>query len=283
MNKKYIFIGLTLVILLHYMFYLLGTIKITARFRELEPFRHNISVYYKGFRLGKTTKVHPGEDYQKTMIDMLIKNKGVQLPANTEIILRRKDKKDYIELVYPDAPYIERLKHGAIIDGHLGVNFENFLEDQARNGGLDEIKENVNNTVKSAGETFEALTMMLNVMTDILNDVRPSIDEAVENLNISSKNLERMSDTLRKSVDKGYIDTALYNLQETSGNLVVTTKNFGGFSDNLNKQSSVLVNSLLERLNTLVCNINQIVVGIGETLKKRFGGIRLFMGKAINN
>lgn len=281
MNKKYIFVGIIIVILLHYMFYLLGTIKITAKFKELEPFRHNISVYYKGFRLGKTTKIRPGEDYQTTLIDMRIKNKGVQLPANTEIVLRRKDKKDYIELVYPNTPYIETLKHGMVIDGHLGVNFENFIEEQARNGGLDEIKQNVNDTVKSAGETFEALTEMLNVMTGILEDVRPMINDTVSNINSSSKDLAKMSENLRKSVDKGYIDSTLYNLQETSGNLAVTTKNFGIFSDSLNKQGAVLTNCLLKRLNTLVYNINQIVVGVGETLKKRFGGIRLFLGKGI--
>lgn len=281
MNKKYIFIGLILVILLHYMFYLLGTIRITARFKELEPFRHNIPVYYKGFRLGKTTKIHPGEDYQTTLIDMRIKNKGVQLPANTEIVLRRKDKKDYIELVYPNSPYLENLKYGAVLDGHLGVNFENFIEEQARNGGLDEIKQNVNSTVKSAGETFEALTMMLNVLTGILEDVRPSIKDTVSNLNSSSKNLAQMAENLRKTIDKGYIDSALYNFQETSENLVVTTKNFGGFSDSLNKQSAVLTNCLLKRLNALVDNINQIVVGLGETLKKRFAGMRLFFGKGI--
>ena len=103
MNKKHIFIGILIVIALHYIFYLLGTIKITARFQELEPFRHNISVYYKGFRLGKTTKIRPGKDYQSTLIDMRIKDKNLKLPANTEIVLRRKDKKDYIELVYPYA------------------------------------------------------------------------------------------------------------------------------------------------------------------------------------
>lgn len=281
MNKKYIFVGIIIVILLHYMFYLLGTIKITAKFKELEPFRHNIDVYYKGFRLGKTTKIRPGEDYQTTLIDMRIKNKGVQLPANTEIVLRRKDKKDYIELVYPNTPYIETLKQGMVIDGHLGVNFENFIEEQARNGGLDEIKQNVNDTVKSAGETFEALTEMLNVMTGILEDVRPMINDTVSNINSSSKDLAKMSENLRKSVDKGYVDSTLYNLQETSGNLAVTTKNFGRFSDSLNKQGAVLTNCLLKRLNTLVYNINQIVVGVGETLKKRFGGIRLFLGKGI--
>jgi ABC-type transporter Mla subunit MlaD len=282
MNKKYIFYGLIIVILLHYIFYLLGTIKITARFHELEPFRHNVSVYYKGFRLGKTTKVHPGEDYQTTLIDMRIKDKGIKLPANTEIILRRKDKKDYIELVYPNTPYIESLKHGAVLDGHLGVNFENFIEEQARNGGLDEIKENVNTTVISAGQTFDALTDMLNVMTGILEDVRPAINDTVNNVNIASENLAKVSISLKQSVDKGYIDSTLFNIQETSENLVFTTKNFGGLSKSLNHESAFLANCLLQKLNLLASNLNQIAIGIGETLKKRFGGIRLFLGKAID-
>ena len=282
MYKKYIFLALIIVILLHYLFYLLGTLKITARFHELEPFRQNISVYYKGFRLGKTTKIRPAKDYQATLIDMRIKTKGVQLPANTEIILRRKDKKDYIELVYPDSPYIETLKHGDTLDGHLGVNFENFIEEQARNGGLDEIKENVNSTVISAGETFKALTGMLVVMTGILEDIRPSINNTANNINHTSKNLANISDNLKTSIDKGYIDSTLMNLQETSGNLIITTKNLGGFSESLNQQSTVLTNCLLKNLNTVVENVNQIVIGIGNTLKKKFGGLRLFLGKPIS-
>ena len=59
----------------------------------------------------------------------------------------------------------------------------------------------------------------------------------------------------------------------------MTTKNFGGFTETLNRQSAVLANCLLQNLNIVVKNINQIVVGVGETLKKRFGGLRLFFGK----
>jgi len=282
MNKKYIFIGILFVILFHYLLYLLGTMKVTARFEELEPFKHNIPVYYKGFKLGSTTNIRPGKDYQSTLIDMRIKKKGIKLPANIEIVIKRKDKKDYIELIYPNRPYIEYLKNNSIMDGHIGVNFENFLQDQAQNGGLDEIKNNVNSTVISAGETFNALTEMLNVMTAILNDIRPSINETVKNVNIASNNLASLSNNLKTTINKGYIDSTLYNFQEISNNLVLTSENFGGFTDSLNKKSNILLNCLLKNANIVICNINEIITGLGNTLKKRFGGIRLFFGKTIS-
>lgn len=282
MNKKYIFFGIIIVIALHYLFYLIGTIRVTAQFEELEPFRSNLPVYYKGFRLGKTTKVYPSDNYLITNVDMRLKSKDLHLPANVTAILRRKDNKDYVELIYPTSPYIEELKYNTTIKGTVGVNFEHFLQDQVNNGGLDEIKNNVNNTVKSAGETFDALTNLLVVFTEIMQDVRPSINSTVQNFEKTSDNLANISTSLKNSVDKGYIDSTLYNFQETSGNLVLTTKNFGGFSDTLNRESSFLTNCLLKNLNIVVSNINQIVVGVGETLKKNFGGLRLFLGKAIN-
>jgi len=282
MRRIYVIIFLT-VLALFYLFYLIGTTKITVVFEELEPFNHNLPVYYKGFKLGHTTKVRPGPDFRTTHVDLRIVLKNLHLPANTSAILRRKDKHDYIELEYPDAPYIQKLKYGDSIQGHLGVNFENFLQNQAQSGGLDEIKDNVNKTVVSAGQTFEALTGMLYVLTDILNDVRPSIKKTVNNFEIASGNIADVSENLQKTVQKGYIDTTLDNFSKTSGNLVITTENFSGFSTSLNKQSSVLTNCLLKRLNLLVANINEIVIGVGNTLKKRFGGIRLFLGKSISN
>ena len=156
------------------------------------------------------------------------------------------------------------------------------MQNQVETGGLDEIKNNVNKTVISAGQTFDALTGMLDMMTAILQDVRPSIKEAATNVNFASKNLAKMSDNLRVTVEKGYIDSALSNFEVTSGNLVLTTKNFGGFSDNLNKQSSILMNCLLKNANTVVCNLNQIIIGLGNTMRKRFGGLRLFFGKTFS-
>lgn len=282
MFKKYFIIATLVVIALFYLFYILGTTKITIRFQELEPFKHYLPVYYNGFKLGHTTKVYPDKDYKSTMVDIRIVPKHLVLPQNTTAILKRKDKKDYIELDYPKTPYLEKLRNGNTIDGHLGIDFEHFLQSQAENGGLDEIKENLNTTIISLGQTFDAITDMVNETNKILKDARPLIQDSVKNLNLTSKNLADSSFEIKTSLQKGYVDKTLYNIQETSDNLVITTKNTTGFTDGLNKQSNVLLNCLLKNLNTVVCNINKIVVGVGETLSKRFGGLRLFFGKTIN-
>lgn len=268
-----------LIVLLFYLFYLIGTTKIVVDFENLEPFKHHLPVYYKGFRLGHTTKVRPDKDYQSTLVDLRIVLKNLTLPANTTAILKRKDKKDYIELIYPNAPFIEKLKHNDVIKGSLGHNFEHYLQEQASNGGFDEIKNNVNKTIISAGVTFNALTEMLNVATGILEDIKPTLKNSVEDLNLTTDNLAKMSIELKKSIDKGHLDSFLYNLDKSSNSLVVTTNNFSSLSDSFNRDSSRLTNCLLQRLNILVSNINQIVIGVGETLKKRFGGLRLFFGK----
>lgn len=282
MVKKYFIIIVLVLIFVFYLFYILGTTKITIHFEDLEPLKHNLPVYYNGFKLGRTTNVYPSKDYKSTMVDVRVVLKNLVLPANTTAILRRKDKKDYIELDYPDSPYLARLRHGDVIEGHLGVNFEHFLQDQAENGGLDQIKENVNQTIVSAGQTFDALTGMLDVMTDMLKDARPLIQDSINNVNITSKNLAESSTEIKNSIKKGYLDKSLYNLQLTSDNLVLTTKNTTGFTEGLNTQSNILINCFLKNLNTVVENVNKIIIGVGNTLSKRFGGLRLVFGKTMS-
>ena len=282
MYKKYFIIAILVIIFLFYLFYILGTTKITIKFEDLEPLKQHLPVYYNGFKLGHTTSIYPSQDYKSMMVDIRVVLKRLKLPINTTAVLRRKEKKDYIELEYPDAPYLQTLRHKDVIEGHLGIDFEHFLQDQAENGGFDQIKDNVNNTIISAGDTFEALTEMINVVTDILKDAQPVIQDSINNVNITSKNLADSSSHIKNSIDKGYIDKSLYNLQVTSDNLVLTTQNTSGFTDGLNKQSSILVNCLLKNLNTVVANINQIIVGIGNTLSKKFGGLRLFFGNILS-
>ena len=282
MYKKYFIVAVLFVIFLFYLFYIIGTTKIIIHFEDLEPLKQHLPVYYNGFKIGHTTKVYPDKDYKSTMVDTRLVLKKLVLPANTSAVIRRKDKKDYIELEYPDAPYIERLRHKDVIEGHLGVNFEHFLRDQAESGGLDEIKENLNTTVVSLGQTFDAITDLVNEANEILKDARPLIQDSVNNVNITSKNLADSSFEIKTSLQKGYLDKSLYNLQQTSDNLVLTTKNTTGFTEGLNRQSNVLINCLLKNLNIVVCNINKIIIGVGETLSKNFGGLRLFLGKTLS-
>ena len=103
MLKKYILIGFLIFVVLFHLFYLITTTKVTIHFKDLEPLEHHLPVYYNGFKLGHTTKIYPDKDFQSTLVDIRIILKGLELPANMSAILRRKDKKDYIELEYPSA------------------------------------------------------------------------------------------------------------------------------------------------------------------------------------
>lgn len=282
MYKKYFILAVLTLVFLFYCFYLIGTTKITIHFEDLEPLKHHLPVYYNGFKLGHTTKVYPSKDYKSTMVDIRIVLKNLELPANTSAIIRRKDKKDYIELDYPNTPYIQKLRRNDIIEGHLGVNFEHFLQDQAENGGLDEIKENLNTTIISLGQTFDAITDLTNEANEILKDARPLIQDSIKNINLTSKNLNDSSYEIKKSLEKGYLDKSLYNIQESSNNLMLTTSNTTTFTSGLNTQSSILINCLIKNINTVVCNINKIIIGIGNTLSKKMGGLRLIFGKTLN-
>ena len=279
--RKIFLICVSVILLFTYLAISYGEIRVIAQFKDLEPFHHRLPVYYKGFRLGHTSRLYPTDDFKETNVYLRLRLKGIKLPDNTVAIVKNSNDKDYIELVYPLSPSVTYLKQGSIIHGEKSASFENFISEQAQNGGLEEMKFNLNKTITSAGGTFDALTEMINVMTDILKDVRPTINEAVNNVNYASKNLADTSKSLKTTVEKGYIDTTLENLELSSKNLVLTTDNFSGFTGNLKQESIVLTNCLLKNLNVVVNNINEIVVGLGNTLKKRFGGLRLIFGKGV--
>ena len=114
-------------------------IHITAVFEELEPFPRNLNVYYKGFKLGRSVRVRPSKDFTNTRVDMILNAKGISLPDNITAKVKRKDKKDYIELEYPDAPSITDIKNHSVIQGKKSFDISGYIDEQAEGGGLDEI------------------------------------------------------------------------------------------------------------------------------------------------
>ena len=127
MNKRYFILATLAIIILFSLFYLIGTTKIKIHFNNLEPLKHNLPVYYNGFKLGKSIKIYPNKDYTSTMVDIRIALRDLELPANITASIRRKDKKDYIELNYPKAPALAKVKNNDTIEGTLGSNFEHYL------------------------------------------------------------------------------------------------------------------------------------------------------------
>ena len=78
---------------------------IVVQFNELRPHEKNLPVYYKGIIIGKAEKKKHSNDYQHTLMKVVLYPKNLHLPINTEVELRQivknRKTKDYLELLYP--------------------------------------------------------------------------------------------------------------------------------------------------------------------------------------
>lgn len=270
---------------------------ITAVFEDLEPFPKNLNVYYKGFKLGRTVRVHPSKDFTDTHVEIILNARNLSLPDNTTAKMKSKNKKDYIELEYPTSPSITFLKNHSIIQGKKGLNIGDYIDKQAEAGGLDEIKDNLNDTVASAGDTLDALTELFGTANDILKDLRPSLKITAENLAETSKNLKETSEEINQSLKPKKLNNSIANIEQTTKNIERTTKNLENASLNItkttahvNKDTIGIIDCVIANFNTIIDNINlvitdtnDIVKGFQKTLNKRFAGMRIIFGKAVEN
>ena len=264
-----------------YGIYRLNNLKVTAVFDELEPFPHNINVYYKGFRLGRSTRIYPSKDFTQTYVDMNLHMDNFSLPDNITAKVKTKNKRDYIELIYPDMPSVRYLKNHDKIKGTKGVNFASFIQDQADSGGLDDLSENLSETVEDAGETMKALTDLFHTANDILVDLRPSLKESGENLALASRNLASISIELNNSTGQKRLDNTFSNIELITKNLELTTANTALLTKRADSETVALLNCLISNANKMVLNINDIIKGFKVTLSKRFAGMRLIFGKPL--
>lgn len=278
-----------------FLFHSFYNMHITAVFEDLEPFPKNLNVYYKGFKLGRTVRVHPSKDFTETQVEMILNAKNLSLPDNTTAKMKSKNKKDYIELEYPNAPSITYLKNHSVIEGKKGLNIGDYIDKQAEAGGLDEIKDNLNNTVASAGDTLDALTELFGTANDILKDIRPSIKITAENLAETSQNLKETSYELNSSLKPKRLSNSFANIEQTTKNIERTTKNFENASLDITKTTSHIntdtigivdcvianINTIIDNINVVINNTNDIVIGFQRTLNKRFAGMKIMFGRPL--
>ena len=57
---------------------------ITVEFNDARPVRNKIPVYYKGYRIGKVQKIKPNDNFQTTLVTIVLYPKNL-LPQKFEI------------------------------------------------------------------------------------------------------------------------------------------------------------------------------------------------------
>lgn len=246
--------------------------RIKAEFTELEPFPAHMPVFFKGFRIGKITKIEPKDDYTATQMSITLFPRDLNFPKNVYVRVKSyKDDYDYVEIELPELASEQLLKSGDIIKGKSNITFESLLKKHAESGSLDLI-------IESLGEITESINKTVLQADGLLADVRKTLKANQNYITLTTKNLSEATGSLYKttvkidgSVDKKTLNTTMKNLEQTTQNIQQITKNIDCATRNLT--------DTMNQVNEISENINGITNSVNCTMKKRFGGFRLIFGK----
>ena len=270
--KKYMIIGTILILLgLGWFIYKQTTYThIKVEFEELRPFEHRIPVYYKGIMIGRASERKHGSDFKHTYVSVTLYPKNLMLPVNTEVLLkklkRNKKESDFIELIYPKEPSQELISEGCILKGKATVDFEEYMRNQHPDD-IAIIKENLTNASANLNYSLEALAQLFIILQDTVKENQPNIKGTTGNL---YKATSKISD----SINPEQISGTFSNIEQMTSNLNDTTAGVNG--------TLPQINSTLKNAQDIVANTNAISCGIRQTLRKKFGGLRLMFGRTIN-
>lgn len=283
MKKIYIIIlSLTLVLIGFLIYNKFAYINVIIKFDELEPFEKQMNVYYKGFKVGRTTKIYPDRDYQNTFIEIKLYPYNINLPDNIEAKIKRTKTSAYINIIMPDSPSIKRISNSQIIKGKLTKDINSLLNDSFGEEGFDVIIDDATNLMETANVTIKNLGDIFLQVNDIITEIRGDINIAADNLAKTTVNLEKMSGNLSNGFDKKTVEESVKNIEETTKNMKEMSENLNKITMQIDKQTMPIVNSALCETNSTVKNINEITGGIKNTLKKRRGLSKILFGKPIS-
>ena len=266
---------------------------IKAEFNKMDPMPSKMGVYYKGYKLGTTRKIKISKDFKTTYLYITLNQRGLQLPKNITARIKNYDEDTkYVDIQYPSAPMLKYIKTGDVIKGESGFTFSGISDiNQAH---LDNLSEKGENLLSSATKTTDALTELFDLVTEILTENREnilasstSLRNSMQNLETTTSNLKDLSQKTNDEITRQTIRNSATNLEMTTANFANSSKDFISISGNFNKTSSdfsVLVpklSVLIDAVQMVICNVNDIVVGVKRTLQQRFGGARIIFGKPI--
>lgn len=271
MNKIY-FIVVTIVIgiISFFLYNKLAFLNLVVKFDDLEPFEKQMDVYYKGFKIGKTTKIYPDEDYQNTYLKLKIHPHNIKLPNNITAKIKKSTLNNYISIEYPDSPSLTRIKNYDEIKGKSSKDITSAL-----NENVEAIVDNTTTLIESANVTVQNLGEVFSQINEILKDIKGDIKLSTKNLANATANLESTTEKLNNSLGEKEMTNSVKNIEETTKNIQEITKQ-------IDKTTMPIINSALCETNAAMKNVKEITGGIKNTLKKNMGFGRVLFGKPIN-
>lgn len=266
---------------------------IKAEFNKMDPIPSKMGVYYKGYKLGSTSRLRISKDFKKTYLYITLYQRGLHLPKNIRVKIKKYDNETkYVDIIYPKRPMIRYIRTGDTIKGDTGFIFSGISDiNQAH---IDDLSEKGGDLLSSAKKTTDSLTEMFDLVTDILGENRgnilnstTSLKNGMKNLEQTTQNMKAMSNKINDGITKQNIQNSTKNIEQMTSNFANSSKDFISITGNFNKTSSdfsVLVpklSTLIDVVQMSICNVNDIILGLKKTLQQKWGGARIIFGKPI--
>lgn len=291
--SKFLFWSLIFILVLIVIANYLNHTYIKAEFNKMDPIPSKMGVYYKGYKLGSTSRLRISKDFKKTYLYITLNQRGLHLPKNIRVKIKKYDNETkYVDIIYPKRPMIRYIRTGDTIKGDTGFIFSGISDiNQAH---IDDLSEKGGDLLSSAKKTTDSLTEMFDLVTDILGENREnilnsttSLKNGMKNLEQTTQNMKAMSNKINDGITKQNIQNSTKNIEQMTSNFANSSKDFISITGNFNKTSSdfsVLVpklSTLIDVVQMSICNVNDIILGLKKTLQQKWGGARIIFGKPI--
>lgn len=265
---------------------------IKAEFQHLDPFPAKMPVYYKGYKLGTTSKNEISKDFTKTYLYIRLKQRGLHLPKNITAEIKKQSGSYYVELACPENPSKKYIKSG---DRIKGITYSEIDTSQKLNQAyLVNLAEKGDNLITSATKLTENADNLITLFSDVIEENRNNIKISTQNLKTTTQNLSiittEVKDLAQKansSINPQELKASSKNIKLITDDLTQITNNLIPITKNLTDTTSNLLlglpklDNLIDKITSVVININEILQGLKCTLKQRFSGFRIMFGKAI--
>lgn len=266
-----------------FMYKMLNETRVYVEFDKLRPFHEKAPVYFRGYKIGRVVKIQPTDNYQHTLVTIVLHPQNLQLPINTSAKLKmhktRWLHKDYIDLIYPQQPDSMMLKRGSKIKGESSVDIHSYFASMSHES-FEKMEENAVGILENLEDTTGMLYSVFAIINGILTEGENDIKNAMNNFSQTSERTTQIMKKIDNSISESQLKKTLDNIYETTSHAKTTIYNLSSPSENVSK---IISNADMTLVNTgyLVRNLNEIVCGVKQTMKKRFSGLRFLFGKVI--
>lgn len=248
---------------------------VIVRFNELEPFEKQMNVYFKGFKVGKTTQIYPNKEYTNTFLKLRLNKKSSHFPSNVRVNILKKKTGGYVNIVFPNDPSLKQLRNNDEIQGIISKDINSLLDGKFTDEDIEDIVDNADTLIESATVAVTNLGDIFGEIKNIISENKSEINCAIKNIAKTTQNLNNISQNLNEALNKEQMQNSVSNLETTS-------KNIKNITNQIDESTLPIVNCMLCETYQTTKNAKEITCGLKNTLKKRMGLTRILFGKPMS-